>query len=67
MQIYFHSRLCSYLPRVPILVEGTVNISIYLLLISALKGVMQCLIFRGVTIHRYIDTMYDVRMHRCHA
>ncbi len=24
MQIYFHSRLCSYLPRVPILVEGTV-------------------------------------------
>ncbi len=26
MQIYFHSRLCSYLPRVPILVEGTVYI-----------------------------------------
>ncbi len=25
MQIYFHSRLCSYLPRVPILVEGTVD------------------------------------------
>ncbi len=25
MQIYFHSRLCSYLSRVPILVEGTVN------------------------------------------
>ncbi len=24
MQIYFHSRLWSYLPRVPILVEGTV-------------------------------------------
>ncbi len=24
MQIYFHSRLCSYLSRVPILVEGTV-------------------------------------------
>ncbi len=23
MQIYFHSCLCSYLPRVPILVEGT--------------------------------------------
>ncbi len=23
MQIYFHSRLWSYLPRVPILVEGT--------------------------------------------
>ncbi len=22
MQIYFHSRLCSYLPRVPILVGG---------------------------------------------
>ncbi len=25
MQIYFHSRLCSYLSRVPILVEGTVQ------------------------------------------
>ncbi len=25
MQIYFHSRLCSYLSRVPILVEGTVT------------------------------------------
>ncbi len=25
MQIYFHSCLCSYLPRVPILVEGTVH------------------------------------------
>ncbi len=25
MQIYFHSRLWSYLPRVPILVEDTVN------------------------------------------
>ncbi len=28
MQIYFHSRLCSYLSRVPILVEGTVCIYI---------------------------------------
>ncbi len=28
MQIYFHSRLCSYLSRVPILVEGTVHIYI---------------------------------------
>ncbi len=28
MQIYFHSRLCSYLPRVPILVEDTVNLNI---------------------------------------
>ncbi len=27
MQIYFHSRLCSYLSRVPILVEGTVCLS----------------------------------------
>ncbi len=25
MKIYFHSRLCSYLSRVPILVEGTVT------------------------------------------
>ncbi len=40
MQIYFHSRLCSYLPRVPILEEGTVynilfeskpNIGIYII------------------------------------
>ncbi len=29
MQIYFHSRLCSYLPRVPILVEGTVCVCMY--------------------------------------
>ncbi len=28
MQIYFHSHLCSYLPRVPILVEDTVYIYI---------------------------------------
>ncbi len=26
MQIYFHSCLCSYLPRVPILVEDTVSV-----------------------------------------
>ncbi len=30
MQIYFHSRLCSYLPRVPILVEGTVYVCVYI-------------------------------------
>ncbi len=30
MQIYFHSRLCSYLSRVPILVEDTVYIYIYI-------------------------------------
>ncbi len=28
MQIYFHSRLCSYLSRVPILMEGTVLLRI---------------------------------------
>ncbi len=32
MQIYFHSRLCSYLPRVPILVEGTVSVNILMLM-----------------------------------
>ncbi len=26
MQIYFDSRICSYLPRVPILVEGPVHV-----------------------------------------
>ncbi len=30
MQIYFHSCLCSYLPRVPILVEETVCVYIYI-------------------------------------
>ncbi len=30
MQIYFHSRLCSYLSRVPILVEGTVYIYVFI-------------------------------------
>ncbi len=30
MQIYFHSRLWSYIPRVQILVEGTVYIYIYI-------------------------------------
>ncbi len=30
MQIYFHNCFCSYLPRVPILVEGTVCIYIYI-------------------------------------
>ncbi len=29
MQIYFHSCLSSYLPRVPILVEGTVYLNIF--------------------------------------
>ncbi len=29
MQIFFYSCLCSYLPRVPILVEDTVYIYIY--------------------------------------
>ncbi len=30
MQIYFHSRLCSYLLRVPILVKGTVKCCMYI-------------------------------------
>ncbi len=30
MQIYFHSCLCSYLPRVPILVEDTVCVCVYI-------------------------------------
>ncbi len=35
MQIYFHSRLWSYLPRVPILVEDTVyTVYIYIYLYS---------------------------------
>ncbi len=31
------------------------------------KPVNRCIPNRGVTIHRYIDTMYDDTMHRCHA
>ncbi len=44
MQIYFHSRLCSYLSRVPILVEGTVYIYIYIY------------IYTHTHIHTYIHT-----------
>ncbi len=36
MQIYFHSCLWSYLPRVPILVDGTVYI--YILIGSDYNG-----------------------------
>ncbi len=36
MQIYFHSRLWSYLPRVPILVEDTVYLLIFFLKIVML-------------------------------
>ncbi len=43
MQIYFHSCLCSYLPRVPILVEDTVYttalITLLLLQLSTLYGI----------------------------
>ncbi len=48
MQIYFHSRLCSYLPRVPILVEGTVNTNtVYILKI-----------FTCIYIYLYIYLLY---------
>ncbi len=30
MQIYLHSHLCSYLPRVPILEKGTIYMYIYI-------------------------------------
>ncbi len=39
MQIYFHSRLWSYLPRVPILVEGTVlDLSALIILLRYFSG-----------------------------
>ncbi len=38
MQIYFHSRLCSYLSRVPILVEGTVYTNMLLKTGFVLQG-----------------------------
>ncbi len=34
MQIYFHSHLWSYLPRVPILVEGTVSMGRFISVID---------------------------------
>ncbi len=40
MLIYFHSRLWSYLPRVPILVEGTVYtyVSVYIYIYIYISG-----------------------------
>ncbi len=47
MQIYFHSCLCSYLPRVPILVEDTVHTYIYIhtiILIIIIAVLIYCII-----------------------
>ncbi len=52
MQIYFHSRLCSYLPRVPILVEGTV--SIYLSIQSRYQSVK--ILYDINIIKKYLST-----------
>ncbi len=49
MQIYFHSRLCSYLSRVPILVEDTVYIYIYIYIymcVDVLMGHRHLYIYR---------------------
>ncbi len=46
MQIYFHSRLCSYLPRVPILVEGTVYI--YFFFVKTCTSMVNQLLFHGL-------------------
>ncbi len=56
MQVYFHSRLCSYLPRVPILVEGTVYI--FLCLQIVILGVKkQCAINQMIVLgFRYYGT-----------
>ncbi len=48
MQIYFHSRLCSYLPRVPILVEGTVVVAILLSVVFILIGNYSECMYRDV-------------------
>ncbi len=50
MQIYFHSRLCSYFSRVPILVEGTVYIHVYVYIyiyIYKLSNVVDALQLHG--------------------
>ncbi len=69
MQIYFHSRLCSYLSRVPILVEGTVCIYIYIYIQWGKKVFSQPPIVQVLPLkkmreachfhHRYTSTMRD--------
>ncbi len=44
MQMYFHSRLCSYLPRVPILVEGTVSNSATTCQLAVMRVLVVCLL-----------------------
>ncbi len=53
MQIYFHSHLWSYLPRVPILVEDSVYIYIYIYIYTNIACV--CIyIYIIYTVHTHI-------------
>ncbi len=61
MQIYFHSHPCSYLPRVPILVEGTVYIYIcicvyiYNILLYIYNNIIFCYIYIYIYITKSTD------------
>ncbi len=58
MQIYFHSRLCSYLSRVPILVEGTVPFSPFLSFCFAIHNKTVIVNYIVNYYHLYIAVVY---------
>ncbi len=61
MQIYFHSRLCSYLPRVPILVEGTVYIYIYIYIYICIVYIyIYTLLFKSLESVRFLNVFIRV-------
>ncbi len=65
MQIYFHSCLWSYLPRVPILVEDTVYIYIYIYIYILGLCIGKNLAIRYVSRYRGCDTIYCDTLRYC--
>ncbi len=60
----------KYTQNTKILCKQNILFCIQLIAINRLTAFIYtfaCMLFMGVTIHRYIDTMYDDTMHRCHA
>ncbi len=53
MQIYFHSCLCSYLPRVPILVEDTVYFILFKLTFILFQMTKIYIFFRLLVLVNY--------------
>ncbi len=69
MQIYFHSRLCSYLSRVPILVEGTVYKIIYVYIYIYIYIYIQYILYI-IRISIYLSiylTFYASSSHPCYG